>query len=214
MLPGNRSWRSTQPYALLLSIVRGLTGYTYRGIVTMKHPMDFALYTRLIWELKPKTIFEIGSFHGGSAIWMRDLLKTFDIDGRIISVDVNPPSPPFMSSNITFLRGDANSLGATLTSTLLSEAPRPWLVIEDSNHKDETALAVAQFFDPHLRSGEYLILEDAISTQMGQDYAQGPKDAITRFLQERGNAYEIDARYCDFYGQNVTGNPNGYLRRK
>jgi cephalosporin hydroxylase len=33
-------------------------------------------------------------------------------------------------------------------------------------------------------------------------------------LRDRGGSYEIDARYCDQYGQNVTGNLNGYLRKK
>jgi hypothetical protein len=41
----------------------------------------------------------------------------------------------------------------------------------------------------------------------------GPARSITEFLQQRGDAYEIDAAYCDQYGRNVTGNPNGYLRK-
>jgi hypothetical protein len=33
-------------------------------------------------------------------------------------------------------------------------------------------------------------------------------------MHDSGRDYEIDAAYCDYYGQNVTGNPNGYLRKK
>lgn len=40
----------------------------------------------------------------------------------------------------------------------------------------------------------------------------GPCRAISEFL--RDHPYEIDATYCDRYGHNVTGNPNGYLRKK
>jgi cephalosporin hydroxylase len=51
---------------------------------------------------------------------------------------------------------------------------------------------------------------------MGTDarYANGPARAIAEFLAARGGDYEIDERYCDQSGFNVTENPNGYLRRK
>ncbi|HUK06414.1 MAG TPA: hypothetical protein VLX09_00970 [Stellaceae bacterium] len=32
-------------------------------------------------------------------------------------------------------------------------------------------------------------------------------------LAERGADYAIDARYCDWFGRNVTWNVNGFLRR-
>jgi len=38
--------------------------------------------------------------------------------------------------------------------------------------------------------------------------------ASSEFLAERREDYEIDERYCDLYGFNVTENPNGYLRKK
>jgi cephalosporin hydroxylase len=67
-----------------------------------------------------------------------------------------------------------------------------------------------------LQSGEYIVVEDGNITEMGEDvdHDGGPARSIAEFLQERGGAYEIDARYCDQYGRNVTGNPNGYLRKK
>ena len=214
LLPGGRGWRSTQPYALLMSFQKGIQKYRYREIPMLKHPVEIALYMQLIWETKPKTIFEIGSFSGGGAVWMGDLLKTFGIDGQVISLDLTPPCPAYSPSNVRFLKGDATDLGRALSPELLTKAPRPWLVIEDASHVDETSLAVLRFFDLKLNSGEYIIVEDGITTQLGQDYAQGPKLAITQFLQERGSDYIIEARYCDFFGRNVTGNPNGYLRKK
>jgi cephalosporin hydroxylase len=73
-----------------------------------------------------------------------------------------------------------------------------------------------RFFDPLLQSGEYIVVEDASVAEMGEDARLdgGPGRAIAEFLNERGSSYEIDAGYCDLYGSNVTGNPNGYLRKK
>jgi cephalosporin hydroxylase len=51
-----------------------------------KHPMDIALYMLLIWELKPRTVIEIGSLAGGSAAWIGDTLNTCGIDGQVTSI--------------------------------------------------------------------------------------------------------------------------------
>jgi len=215
-LPGGRTWQTAIPPVLLHSLVEGTVGHRYRDIPMQKHPVEIALYTRLLWEIKPATIIEIGSLAGGAAVWMGDLLRTFAIDGRVFSVDLQPPTPSYAPPNVKFLRGDANNLGATLGAEFLLSLPRPWLVIEDASHDYETTLAVLRFFDPLLRPGEYMIVEDAAVPEIGQDswHGGGAARAIAQFLHDRNADYEIDAAYCDYYGRNVTGNPNGYLRRK
>lgn len=215
-LPAGRGWRTAIPLSLHVSFYRGVVDYQYRGIPMQKHPVEIALYPRLLWEVKPRTIIEIGSLSGGSAAWLADTLNAFGIDGRIVSVDVAPPSPSYVPANVKFLRGDANDLASTLKADSLATLPRPWLIIEDSSHHYAATLAVLRFFDPLLRSGEYIIVEDANVTEMGVDARLdgGPARAIAEFLRDRGRDYEIDARYCDQYGRNVTGNPNGYLRKK
>jgi cephalosporin hydroxylase len=114
-----------------------------------------------------------------------------------------------------FLKADQNDLRPTLTPTFITTLSRPWLVIEDASYHYEPTLAALRFFHP-LRSGEYIITEDANMTEMGTDasYGGGPARAICEFLAECGDDYEIDEHCCDQYGFNVTENPNGYLRRK
>src|SRR5215471_16041034 len=46
----------------------------WRGVPLMKNVFDFAMYPALIGELRPRTIFEIGSGLGGSAAWLADHL--------------------------------------------------------------------------------------------------------------------------------------------
>ena len=68
---------------------------------------------------------------------------------------------------------------------------------------------------PHLQRGEYLLVEDGICDSIdNQDrYDGGPNKAVAEFFAEHPEVYELDATYCDFFGYNVTWNPNGYLRR-
>ena len=216
-LPDGRGWRSLIPPRLHVAFTQGLVGYRYRDIPMEKHPVEMALYTRLLWEAKPRTIIEIGSKAGGTAIWFSDQLRIFGIDGQVVSIDLYPPpSPPGLPETVSLLHGDANDLARTLTPDFLARLPRPWLVIEDASHKYNATFAVLRFFDPLLEFGEYIVVEDGTVTEMGLDarFDGGPLRAIADFLSERGKDYEIDTRYCDQYGRNVTGNPNGYLRRK
>ena len=215
-LPGGRSWRSSIPLAMHVSFYRGLIQYQHRDIPMQKHPIEVALYPRLVWAVKPRTIIEVGSFAGGSAAWLADMLTSYGIDGRVVSVDIKPPSPSYQPANVTFLKGDTKNLGATLDADFLATLPRPWLVIEDAGHDYAGTIAVMRFFDPLLQSGEYIVVEDANVAEMGEDVRLdgGPGRAIAEFLNARGSSYVIDARYCDLYGSNVTGNPNGYLLKK
>jgi cephalosporin hydroxylase len=212
-LPNGRNWRTAISPALHFSLQRGIISYRYRDIPMLKHPVEIALYMRLIWETRPGTIIEIGTQSGGAAVWMADMLNLFGIDGQVVSIDLNPPRPSHVPSNVKFLEGDANDIGVALTPTKLSSFPRPWLVIEDSAHTFKATLAVLEFFAERLQRGEFIVIEDSNASEMGAADDGGPAKAIAAFLRDH-TVFEIDTRYCDQYGRNVTGNPNGYLRKK
>jgi cephalosporin hydroxylase len=199
---------------LLDSIQRGTLNYTYKGIRTLKNPFDWALYPMLLWETRPQTIFEIGSNRGGSALWLADTMRSFDAPTHIHSIDLRASSE-VKDPQITFHQGDANELDSVFTADFMREVARPLLVIEDASHFPETTSAVLNFFHHWLRSGDYIIVEDGIVNELGlaDQYRGGPRLAIATFMAEHPE-YEIDARYCDWFGRNVTYAVNGFLRRR
>src|SRR5579871_4600229 len=214
--PAGRRWKSALSYPALESLQKGALQYRYRGLSMLKNPIEVALYYELFWLAKPRTVIEIGSYLGTSAPWFSDILKTFDIDGQVISIDTEVPAPSWRRDNVRFLKGDANALSGVLTETMLAALPRPLLVIEDSTHRPETAVAVLAFFHPHLSSGEFIVIEDALVTDLGvaHHFGGGPGLGISQYLSRHPNDYEIVPDFCDRYGHNVTGNPNGYLRKR
>ena len=204
---------SSIPLGVILNLQHGIMSYQYRGIDCFKCPFDFALYQLLLWRERPRTIIEIGTWKGGSALWLADLLTTFEIDGHIHSFDIADP-PAWSNKRITFHKADAHMIGEAAPASWVGELPRPLLVIEDAGHMASITSAVLNHFAPLLRSGEYMIVEDTVIHDMHADhlYDGGPRRALVEFL--RGNKdYMIDRSYCDFYGENVTWNVNGYLRR-
>lgn len=213
--PDGRQWGSGLPISAVQSIQKGAARYSYRGVRMLKNPFEMALYPLLLWQLKPRTVIEIGSNTGASAVWFADLMATYGIDGKVISVDIAVPEPNLQRQDVIFLKGDALKLGDVLTPEMLSGIHRPLLVIEDSAHYPETSRAVLEFFDPVLQPGEYIVIEDGNVTDLGiaHKFRGGPGVAIAEFLARARDRYEIDAGLCDFYGPNFTGNTNGYLKR-
>jgi cephalosporin hydroxylase len=204
------------PEWLLKSMERGNERYTYRGLRMWKSPIDMALYTRLIGQLQPRTIIEIGSFEGGSALWLHDQMEAQVGGGAVYSVDIEPVFPPSALRWVQFVRGDGKNLGECLPSTMQYDIKRPLLVIEDADHQPETTMAVLRFFDGWLRPGEYIVVEDGNIPEVHIEnvYNGGPLVAIHEFLKERGEDYIIDREYTDFYGSpNCTFFPDGYLKR-
>lgn len=206
--------RSAIPYDLLMSIQSGTMAWRHRGVPTLKNPFDIALYPLLLDEMRPRTLIEIGSHAGGSALWFADTATALGIALEVHSVDLVRPEG-VNAAQVTFHAGDARNLGATFSTGFLATLPRPWLVVEDADHRYETTLAVLRFFDPWLGHGDYVVVEDGILSDMrvAEDYAGGPARAIGEFLaaDSRGR-YEVDRRYCDYFGRNVTWNVDGWLR--
>ena len=183
-----------------------LQRYKYRGIPMLKNCYDLANYPRLLHQVKPATIIEIGTFYGGAAIWMADLTRAFGLQTHIYTVDI-VSQHIVKDERVTYLRGSGRELGAVFSNDFLANLPRPLLVIEDADHEKATTLAALDFFHPILRSGEYIIVEDGLNFE-------GVRDALTEFFQRHGHEYEVDADYCDYFGYNVTWNLNGWLRKR
>jgi len=202
------------PYEVLMKIQQGAMAYRYRGVPLLKDPFDLALYPMLLERARPRTIIEIGSYAGGSAMWLADQAALIGLDLRVHSIDRQPPAGVAHPS-VAFLQGDARDLGRTLTSSFLESIDRPLLVIEDSDHLAVTTAAVLEFFQAWLRPGEYICIEDGILTAMRAEdrYDGGPLRAIRDFLARSGGRFEVDRSLCDYFGHNVTWNVDGYLRR-
>lgn len=212
-----RPFNSSLPGPAWDAIQKGVMRTVYRGIPCFKSPFDLSLYLQLLSRLRPRTVIEIGTKVGGSALFFADMLTADGTDGRVISVDIDP-KVAFSDSRITFITGNALDLGHVLPESLLASLERPFLVIEDSSHLIETSIAVLEFFDQWLVSGDYIVIEDGIVSQLSgahyEVYQDGPNRAVMAFLARHPDGYDIDKELCDHYGYNVTYNPNAWLRRR
>ncbi len=170
----------------------------WRGVPLMKTVYDYALYPMLLAELKPSTVFEIGSGLGASAVWLADHLSLLGIDAKVHSVDINPPSLTY--AGVTFYRGDCNSPEALFPAEVLAAAPRPWLVIEDAHINVRGVLDHTHGF---LKAGDYLLIEDS----------EVKREDLRLFIAGHGGCYKVDTKFTDYFGRNATCAGDSIFRR-
>ena len=171
---------------------------SWKGKPLFKTVFDFAILPMLIWELKPGTIFEIGSGNGASACWMADVMSGFGRDCRVHSVDIKPVSETH--PGVQFHSGDCKSPETLFDRDLLRSAPRPYLVLEDAHVNVHDVLV---YIDRFLRKGDCLFVEDS----------RGKADDLHKFLGGRSTGYMVDTRYTDFFGRNATCAANSIFVR-
>lgn len=161
----------------------------WRGVPLLKTVFDYALYPLLLADLRPRTVFEIGSGFGASTLWLADHLALLGIEAHVHSVDIKPPVQAH--PGVTFHRGDCAAPKDLFTPDLLASAPRPWLVIEDAHHNVE---AVLNHFHQFLTPGDYLFVEDS----------EVKRRELHGFTTAHPGAYKVDTRYTDYFGRNAT----------
>ncbi len=212
-----RDFKTPFTASFLETYQRGALAYQYKNTPCLKSPLDIAIYLRLLWLEKPRTLIEIGTKYGGSALLFSDLTRAMGLDCQIISIDINVPAEfDSNNDNVRFIQGDILKIEEVFDQNQLYELARPWFVVEDSAHTYSACRHALAFFSTSLRKGEMLAIEDGVLTELGlaEKYNGGPSRAIAEFLEQNPNIFDIEIFYCDMFGVNATYNPNGYLRRK
>lgn len=209
-----RPFNTPFPTEVVTSIQQGVMRYQYKGVPCYKSPLDLAIYMKLMWELKPRTIIEIGSKAGGSALFLADIAQLFGLHAGVYSIDVEPPGMD--DPRITFIEGNVHQLEKSFAEHDLDECPRPWFVSEDSAHTHQACLAALHVLADKMHPGDMLAMEDGILVELGlaHRYDGGPNRAIEEFLTAQPETFTIRTDLCDIFGQNATYNPNGYLQKR
>ena len=161
----------------------------WRGTPLMKNVFDFAMYPALITDVRPQTVFEVGSGLGASAVWFADTMAMCGLDGRIHSVDrikVEREHP-----HVTFYQGDCSEPERLFDAELLHTSPHPWLVVEDAHHN---VADVLERFHKFLLPGDYLVVEDS----------DVKRDVLRAFVGAHPGDYLVDTRFTDYFGRNAT----------
>jgi cephalosporin hydroxylase len=192
----------------LAGLERGHQKITYKSVPCIKCPFDYVMYQMIINEIKPDLLIEIGTNHGGSALYMADIMDSIG-KGKIHTIDIDDRSytEAKAHSRISFFHEGWENYDMDLTKGF-----QKIMVIEDASHEYKNTLQAIERFAPVVTKDSYLIVEDGIIDALGwtEDYNGGPVKAIKEFLPKHPE-FQIDYKWINMFGENATFNTLGYL---
>ena len=189
----------------------------YRGVRTLKLPLDMWNYQEIIFEHNLEWVVETGTRHGGSALFFSDLLTGADRTGDVITIDVthvdlHPDARK--QAGIHFLLGDSSA------GNVIDEAMRILphnracnvLLILDSDHSRDHVYNELTAWVPRLKRGDYLIVEDTIVNghPVRPEFGPGPMEAIMDYVAANPGRLIADEKRANKFG--CTFAAHGYYK--
>lgn len=194
----------------------------WQGVPTLKCPLDLWVYQELLWLVRPQLVVELGTWAGGSALFIANML---DLQGagassRVITVDIldkdqflphvadYPAAASFPvkirpeHKRITYVHGSSTDPDVVKKIQRAARGKSPVLVLADSDHSSEHTYQELALYHDLVTPGSWFVMEDTDGP--------GPKAAVLRFLGEHPDFY-ADEQCEKFF---MTFNPGGYLRRR
>lgn len=174
------------------------THCSWMGVQTLKNPLDAWIYQEIFYEVRPDVVIEIGSYSGGSTLYLAHLLDLLD-KGQVISIDIDRSHYHVQHPRIVTITGDS-AARETVERVQALCCGKSVLVIHDGDHTREQVLNDLRSYAPLVSYNSYLIVEDGIidlfkpGDSLGR-YTEGPLVAIEQFLKE-GPDFEVDHRNC------------------
>ena len=174
------------------------------GIPTLKYPAVLVAYMRLFDENPPDVVVELGTLHGGSALYFARMgvpVITVDNEDQVHSYAREHPL-------VDFLVGDSTSQ-TMLTKIKSRTKDKSVFVILDSDHSAAHVAKEIEMYSPLVTEGQHMVVEDTglgFWGITGHPYDGTPWDA----LQQADLADFVPNLEIEPY---VTMNPLGWLRR-
>ena len=220
-------------------IFEGMSKMLYRGVVIQKFPLDYVMYQMIISEVRPDLIIEIGTMHGGSALYFADLQELLGIEnGEVHSIDMLTPKERQLYEKDNYEKHEFHPNEDPNYPEKVASHPRiklfnkgyqgydlsnckgfeRILVIDDGSHVYDEVIEAMNKFKDVISVGSYLIIEDGNCEEVFpkpefiEMWHGGPLRATKQFIAENDN-YRVDYKWCDMFGINATFNTYGYLKR-
>ena len=170
------------------------------GHPCVKNPLELFMYQEIMFEKRPTTIIETGTYKGGSAMFFASMMDMMKIDGMVYSMDIQENIWP-KHDKIKYFIG--SSTHDEIVTEITRTAIAPVMVVLDSDHDATHVIKELEKYHSLVSIGQYLVVEDT----HWRPEDRGPWLAIQEFLEKHKN-FVIDETK-NKYG--ILNSPNGFL---
>jgi cephalosporin hydroxylase len=178
----------------------------YRGIRTLKYPPDMWNYQEIITERGIDWVVETGSRHGGSALFFADLLTNLGRkSGKVITIDPFPEwqYDPRTVPNIAAVAKDSGdpAVAAEVHGMIPQDRKGVFLIL-DSDHSAKHVLRELNAHVPHLRKGDYVLVEDTVVNghPVRLEHGPGPWEGAQEYVRANPGKLIPDVKRANKFG--------------
>lgn len=186
---------------------------SWMGYELFKCPLDLWIYQELIVNTKPDLILEVGTYKGGSALYLASMCDLVG-HGSVVTVDIDATHAGIRPTHprITYLTGSSTDPAIVEQVRERASGQANVLTILDGDHTMPHVLEELRIYADLTAPGGHLIVEDTNINghPTYPEFGPGPWEAVDAFLQEDDRFYAD--RSCERFL--LTMNPRGFLRRK
>ena len=188
----------------------------WMGVKMMKYPTDLILYQQVLAEKKPDLIIEVGSLHGGSALFFAGIFELLGTDGKVLSIDINhtrlhesvlPGNNPLSKKRILFYEGRSTEASTIEFIREYSRGKKVMVILDGNHHRKQVKRELVKY-GLLVSPGQYMVAEDTIYPLIGMK--DGPDEAVEWFLKKTKDFVRVDNEKQFL----LTTNPGGWLLRK
>lgn len=181
----------------------------WRGVEMIKSPLDLQVYQEIIHETNPSIIIELGTYRGGSTMYLADVMQAKHPMGLVIGVDHRACA--IKHPNVRHVVGNTTDQAAISRVLQWIRPTDRVMVIQDADHSIQGVYDDLVRWSPLVTEGCYFIVEDgATSFIKGKPKSRGgPLGGIDKFLLEDDH-FKIDKSREKYI---ITYNPDGFLRK-
>jgi cephalosporin hydroxylase len=195
---------------------------SWLGVYVQQDPIDAFAIQDMLWRVKPDLVIEIGTNTGGGAIFYSTVMRAYNPNAKIVTLDVVPeprnwnernaancvgcvigPKHPYWHDGmITYIHGRVTEKETRDKVQKFVDQATKVLVIEDASHRYPDTLENIEATYHWVSKGSYLLVQDTKMDRfvdgLGQKYGRykfGPMRSVDEFIARHGDKFVIDRRF-------------------
>jgi cephalosporin hydroxylase len=195
---------------------------SWLGVFIQQDPIDAFAIQDMLWRVKPDLVIEIGTNTGGGAIFYSTIMRAYNPNAKIITLDVVPkprnwnarnsancvgciigPEHPYWNDGmITYIQGRVTEQATRDKVQPFVDAAKTVLVIEDASHRYPDTLDNIEATYHWVTKGSYLLVQDTKMDRfvagLGKKYGRykfGPMRSVDEFVAKHADKFVIDRRF-------------------
>ncbi len=172
----------------------------WHGIPMQQYPNDLMVIQGLVDQVKPDLIIETGTYYGALSIYLAQILDGFDIDGEVVTIDIDAKQWEATQRNVSFkqalldrirfIEGDSTAKETLEKVEQIAAHRQRVMVILDSDHSASHVSAELNLYSPLVTKGSFIIVQDTEHDRV--QGRPGPLAAVKAFL-EANNQFTPDS---------------------